>query len=229
MAVQEDNLVFDASFIDEIEQDENERKATIESFVANMSRPDRVVPEDEEPEGDTPSVSASNDKNGESAKNDESDNNTGEAGKDTFNLFDFLELDNVADWWEGALLFGSIKAHDYFDDSVEIQQARERIVAALSDTNVSLSSEQKDFLKKRYDELGEALQERRDGRDSLKEDIEFPEKLKEKFNQIFKKWFETKQLNVDLSPGWALVIMIVGTMIWSLVIVGKTRYKYRKV
>ena len=92
-----------------------------------------------------------------------------------------------------------------------------------------LNEEQLKYLKARYDELGEALQERKDGRANLKEDLEFPDKIKAKFNQLFKKWFDTKSLNMDLSPGWALVLMGAGMMVYSLFVVGKTRYSYRKV
>ena len=220
-------LVFDADFIDDIAKDEVDRKESINEFIQNMTRPDRVAPEDDNE--DIPSVQgdkSDDDDNAEAASDDKSNTGSSE-GKDTFNLFDFLELDNIAEWWEGALVFGSIRAHDYFDDSREIQQARERIVTSMSQGG--LNEDQLKYLKARYDELGVALQEREDGRANLKEDLEFPDKIKAKFNQIFKKWFDTKSLNVDLSSGWALVLMALGMMMYSLVIVGKTRYSYRKV
>jgi hypothetical protein len=225
---QPNTVQFDASFIDAIAQDEIERKEVIDEFIENMSRPGREVAEDAE---DTPpSVSdEKNDKNksGGSASDDDSDNTGASEGKETFNLFDFLELDNVAEWWEGALIFSATEVHDFFDDSKEIAEAREQIVNRMSAGG--LNDEQLKFLKLRYDELGEALKERKEGRENIKEDIEFPDKIKAKFNQLFKKWIDTKNINVDLSPGWALVIMAIAMMVYSLFVVGKTRYSYRKV
>ena len=223
---------FDASFIDEIAKDEIERKEVIDEFIQNMSRPGREVSEDADDTSPSPSnqkgsESDKKSKGGGSASDDDSDNIGASEGKETFNLFDFLELDNVAEWWEGALLFSATEVHDYFDDSKEIADAREKIVNRMSAGG--LNDEQLKYLKLRYDELGEALKERKEGREQIKEDIEFPDKIKAKFNQLFKKWIDSKNINVDLSPGWALVIMAIGMMIYSLVIVGKTRYSYRKV
>lgn len=223
--------VFDASFIDEIVKEDNERKQTIGDFVNNMTRPDRVIPEDEEEEDDDDSASDSEggDKDSESDKGSANSDSSKSDSGDTFNLFEILELDNIAEWYEEALIFGAEKVHDYFDDSDSIAQVRDNIVNTLANPTLNLTDDQKSILKKRYEELGEALKERKEGRAELKEDIEFPDKIKEKFNQAFKKWFESKSLNIDLSPGWTLILISLAMMVYSGVIVFKARSSYKKV
>lgn len=217
---------------------EQTRKDRISEYVEAMKRPEDVIaltsdasetsknaentegsPSDADGNGGATSDEAA--KTGENTEGDKKE-------KMSIPIFDFLELDKVPDWYNQFLIWVSKNSHDHFARVKQLEEERKYIFSVVS-TQTDLTPDQREFYIKRNAVVESLLEERAKGKASLMGSLDFPQHLKDKFGEAFKRWVESINWNITLTPFQMLLLLVVVSIIYSIVMVAMSQKDYRSV
>lgn len=245
----EDFSIDQIAELEELERNESERRSRVSQFINDMERPERVLAMSDDDKDETTNNTETNkedaatkefvDGNGTFTQEPTetidptatTDNNTegggGGSSKIKFDIFSFLELSKVPEWYNLILIHGSEVGHDRFSKIEELIEERKQIFAVTS-TDKNLTDDQRTYYKNRYDIVDAAINERVEGRKSIAQRMDFPQPMKQKFGEAFKGWIESLNIQYELSPGLLLLIMFVASLLYAFGVVYMTQKSYQK-
>lgn len=239
----EDFSIEQLAELEDLKRLEADRRARVAQFVNDMERPERVLAmSDDDDNGET---SDNTDKAEETDTKDLTDGDgtftpetatetadteggDGSTSKIKLDIFSFLELEKIPDWYNAILINTTEFGHDRFSKIEDLIEERKQNYAIMS-TSTTLTDEQRIYYRQRYDVLDKAIAERVEGRKTIAERMEFPQPMKQKFGEAFKGWIETLNIRYELSPGVLLLIMFVASLIYASTVVFITQKQYQKV